>query len=446
MISPKNLIRKTIDLTEYGEITLPANELSFLSEQEFQPVCETLSRLVTVSLGWGGDHLTFKAGSNVGVIQTHGLRVQVRPVLSVREMVVLIRYALSGKVPLQQFRSFADVDWGTGFEDVLCMLLCEEAREILRIGLSRRYEERREPLRFLRGRPLWEKNFPWRGGKASELTCRYHRLTYDNTDNRLLLAGLRSASHLANSEEVKGKVFQHIKTFGDLASETTPDPSQFDQATQRYNRLTEHYCAAHGLGKMLIYSLRPESLYDSGKHLVFGVVLDMAMLFEKFIEQLKSTGRLDRTWFPDESKIEETRIKGFLISYFIDLGIPLPEDIAPTAQASEFAVVRAHPDYYDFVERLIRFSIKFKVAMSSVPSSKCAGALFMIATRCQELGITVQKISKTCSISTSTFKRYYMVINDLLTTDDPRKKRLRKKLKHLFKKYRIPLVIPIVTT
>ncbi|MBM4300236.1 MAG: hypothetical protein FJ121_01715 [Deltaproteobacteria bacterium] len=286
MINPKNQVRKTIDLAEYGEITIPAADLSFLSEQKFQTVCETLSSLVNISFGWGGGHLSIKAGSNVGVIQTHGLRVQVRPALSVKEMVVLIRYALSGKVPLQHLRSFADVDWGTGFEDVLCMMLCEESREILRIGLSCRYEERREPLTFLRGRPLWEKNFPWRGGKTRELTCRYHRLTYDNIDNRLLLVGLRSAGHLATSEAVKRKVFQFVKTIGDLASETTPEPGQFDQAEQRYNRLTEHYRAAHGLCRMLIYSLRPESLYESGKHQIFGIVLDMAWLFEKFIEQL----------------------------------------------------------------------------------------------------------------------------------------------------------------
>lgn len=286
MINPKHQIRKTIDLTEYGEITIPAAELSFLSERELQTVCATLNPLVTISLGWKGEHLSIKAGSNVGVIQTHGLRVQVRPALSVREMVVLIRYALSGKVPLQHLRSFAEVDWGTGFEDVLCLVLCEEAREILRIGLSRRYEERREPQNFLRGRLLWEKNFPWCGGKSRELTCRYHWLTYDNIDNRLLLAGLRSAGSLATSEEVKGRVFQYVKTFGELATETTPVPSQFDQAEQRYNRLTEHYRAAHGLCRMLIFSLRPESLYDSGKHLVSGIVLDMAVLFERFIEQL----------------------------------------------------------------------------------------------------------------------------------------------------------------
>ncbi len=217
---------------------------------------------------------------------THGLRVQVRPALSVREMVVLLRYALSGKVPFEPLRSFADLDWGTGFEDVLCRLLCEESREILRIGLSRRYEEKREPLNFLMGRPLWEKNFPWRGGKTRELTCRYHRLTYDNMDNRLLLAGLRSAAALATSEEVRGKVFRYVKTFGELATEITPEPGHFDEAEQRYNRLTEHYRAAHGLCRMLLHSLRPESLYESGKHLIFGIAWDMADLFEKFIERL----------------------------------------------------------------------------------------------------------------------------------------------------------------
>ncbi len=53
MSKPKHQIRKTIDLTEYGEIIIPAAELSFLSEREFHTVCETLSPLVTFSLGWG---------------------------------------------------------------------------------------------------------------------------------------------------------------------------------------------------------------------------------------------------------------------------------------------------------------------------------------------------------------------------------------------------------
>ncbi len=118
------------------------------------------------------------------------------------------------------------------------------------------------------------------------MTCRYHRLTYDNADNRLLLAGLKSACYLATSEELKRNVFQHFQRFSDLAADIPPEPAQFNAVAARYNRLTEHYRAAHSLSAMLLYSLRPESLYQGGEHLVFGIVLDMADLFEKFVEQL----------------------------------------------------------------------------------------------------------------------------------------------------------------
>ncbi|MBW1947527.1 MAG: hypothetical protein JRI33_06260 [Deltaproteobacteria bacterium] len=285
MNKARNSPQKTIDLTEYKGHTFPISEFSFLSEQDFQRAAEILGPLVEVSR-WGKEHLSFKAGSRVGVIETHGLRVQIRPALSVNEMVALIHYALSGRIPLQYLRAFAQIDWGTGFEDILCLLLATETEEILRVGLSRRYEKKCEPLDFLRGRPLWERNFPWRGARSKELTCRYHQITYDNPDNRLLLAGLRSAIHLARAREIKGKVFRHLKTLRDLASETFPDAAQFDQVAEKYNRLSEHYRTAHGLSRMLIFNLRPKSLYERGKQLAFGMVLDMADLFEKFIFQL----------------------------------------------------------------------------------------------------------------------------------------------------------------
>jgi hypothetical protein len=286
MADSNPLVHKRVDLTEYGEVKFPRQDWAFLTELEFQQVREAIRPLVEVSRLWEGDQIVFQAGSRVGVIQTHGLRVQVRPALASSQMLALIRYAFAGNVPLQFLRSFAAVNWETGFENLLCWLLCAEAQEIERIGISRNYQERREPLTFIRGRPLWPENFPWRGAKARELTCRYHRLTYDNADNRLLLAGLKSAWRLATKEAIKRRPFQHRKRFGDLAAEVSPEPAQFIQAAQRYTRLTEHYRAAHSLSAMLLYSLRPESLYEGGEHLVFGIVLDMADLFERFIAQL----------------------------------------------------------------------------------------------------------------------------------------------------------------
>jgi len=224
-----NKSKKTVDLTEYGETAVPKHALSFLTQKELLAVQHILRRLVTITSDLEGKNYLFKTASGIGVIETHGLRVQVRPRLSAREFITLIRYALSGNIPPDHFRSHSELTWETGFEDALCMLLNDEAREILRVGLSRRYEERREPLDVLRGRPLWERNFPWQGGKAREIVCRYHKLTYNNLDNRLLLSGLKSAAVLARSEDVRRGIFQHLKTFRELASEKKTEPSQFEK-------------------------------------------------------------------------------------------------------------------------------------------------------------------------------------------------------------------------
>ncbi len=275
-----------VDLTEYGEESVKKEVFSYLKEKELEAVRDLLMPLVTINLDWGGQNLKFKAGSNVGVMETHGIRVQVRPKISAKEFITLIRYSLSGKIPPDYYRSFSDLTWEVGFEDALCTLLNDEAKEILKMGLSRKYEEKREPLTVLRGRPIWEQNFPWRGSKTQEITCRYHRLTYDDLDNQLMLWGLRSGAAIAKSPEVRNTTFQYLKRFGEIASEKPIELSHFDQAAERYTRLTEHYQAGHELSRLLIYGLRPESFFEKGRRLVTGIALDMADLFEKFIARL----------------------------------------------------------------------------------------------------------------------------------------------------------------
>jgi len=294
----------TIDLVEYGEIKLPREDFSFLKEDELSALQNALLPLVTITSDLEGKHFILKAGAGVGVIETQAVRVQVRPSLSVGEFITLIHYTLSGNIPPDHFRSHSDLIWDAGFEDALSMLLCDEIREVLRVGLSRRYEERREPLKVIRGRPLWERNFPWRGGKAREIVCRHHYLTYDNLDNRLLQAGLRSAAAIARSKEVRRTVLKHLHTFRELASEISPDFIQFQKASQNYNRLTEHYRPAHGLSKIFILGLRPESFFEAGPHLATGLVLNMADLFEQFVARLmedllKPAGLTIRSQAPD---------------------------------------------------------------------------------------------------------------------------------------------------
>ena len=149
---------KLVDLTEGDERYITKGELSFIGEDKIEPTLASFEELVRVTPDWSGQGYHFRAESKVGVIATHGLRVQVRPKLAAGEFCAMLRYALSGRISATRLRASSDYSWAYGFENALGMLLCDEVTEINRVGLSRRYEERIEPLDLLRGRVLWEKN------------------------------------------------------------------------------------------------------------------------------------------------------------------------------------------------------------------------------------------------------------------------------------------------
>lgn len=164
---------------------------------------------------------------------------------------------------------------------------------------------------------------------------------------------------------------------------------------------------------------------------------------EKLLNRLISDGKIHRDEFePLGIQIrDENRIQGYLMQHFITLGIPLPPDIYQDQLGSGNHPKVQYSDklqYYMFVKRLVDFTVKFKVAENNVQYSKCAGAIYILSSRCPELGITPELISSECKISKSTFKKFYNVINDLLTTTDEKKQRLKAKLVHLFHKYGVP--------
>jgi hypothetical protein len=71
-----------------------------------------------------------------------------------------------------------------------------------------------------------------------------------------------------------------------LASEVRPEISMFDKVKKEYNRLNEHYYIAHSLTKMFLFGMRPEYFLENDTSVVSGLVLDMAVLFERFVEKL----------------------------------------------------------------------------------------------------------------------------------------------------------------
>lgn len=298
----------TICLEENREISVSRDKLLFLGEDGLKAIREAFKDLVTVFPNWDGREINFRADSKVGVLEALEIRIRVIPWLSPDFFCTLIRYILAGQIPADPYRSHSGLTWETGFEDILGLLLSDETARIFKMGLSRRYEEEQEPLQVLRGRPIWEKNFPWQGGKTRAIHCRYHRLAYDNLDNRLLLAGLLKTSTLTSHTGVRRAILQNLNLLRGIASGVCPSPSDFELAFRGYNRLNEHYCVAHGLCRILLFGLRTESFFDGGKYQVSGIVLDMADMFELFVEKftadlLRPAGYTLRAQAPDRKAL-----------------------------------------------------------------------------------------------------------------------------------------------
>jgi hypothetical protein len=277
-----------VNLMENEGKTLSLKELSFLSPDNLKKFSEIVSRLISITRDLSGQNISFKAGSKVGMINALGVRVQVYPKVSVTEFCTLIRYAINGRINSEGVRAYENLSWDIGFENVLCTLLCEEMGIIVRNGISRRYKEQLDSLQVIRGRVLWEKNFPWLGGRSKEIFCRYHQLTYNNIDNQIVLSGLKKAFFLSDAPEVKRHVGEFLNIFNSFASDKSIMPTDFKKAEKAYDRLNEHYRVAHVLTKMLIFNLRPDDLFKEGPEEVFGLVLDMAEIFERFIEKFMS--------------------------------------------------------------------------------------------------------------------------------------------------------------
>lgn len=300
-------MKKRIIIQEWAHEDIPRGDIAFIADEDLLRLAEEIKPLVTASRLFDGA-IRFKAGGNVGVIEAKGIRIEVRPRLAVREFLALIRYALGGKVPPNHFRSMTELSWGSGFEDALCMLFCDEVDEIRRIGLSRKYKEITKPLEVLRGRPMWNQNFPWRGAEQGEIICRYNRITYDSLDNQLLLAGLEKAVIWTKDVKVRHRAIRHLRLLHHLTTRKRPDLSDFDKVTSGYNRLNEHYEAPHALSRMFLFGLRPSSFFDSGADHIFGLSLNMANLFENFVERLlkailEQHGFVLRSQLPDRGAL-----------------------------------------------------------------------------------------------------------------------------------------------
>ena len=272
-----------ISLRELGQHSASPTDLVSAAGCDFELLQRRLDPLVRVEWAAGGA-VDLKAGYAVGSLRVGRLRIDVQPRLSGPLFVAFVRYALGGSVTSRERAE--PISDKVGLDELFGHLLAEELAEVRQRGLSRQYISRLDRTGTLRGRPAFLESFPWDERGRTALSCRYHELTYDTLDNRLIHAGLQHALLLELTPNTRRRLCDHRHAWTELASSTSPSPSQFALCRQRYTRHTQHYRLAHNVSEALVLSRRASDLFAPANQVSGGLVIAMPALYEIFCERL----------------------------------------------------------------------------------------------------------------------------------------------------------------
>jgi|GEM_PF-6888822 len=190
-------------------------------------------------------------------------------------------------------------------------------------------------------------------------------------------------------------------------------------------------CKSHDIDR------KPKEIAD-----IFGILQSELSNGEKILDDLAAKGLIqikesrhgDRPLAEQNNQTipsvdqEDKQMQAFLKRYFEILNIPLDEE--------GFQPIE-RPNYKEFACKLIKFTIKYHIADSSITSSRCAGAIYILSSRRKELHLKRDVIEKSCAISKSTFGRFSIAVANILTSTDPLYRKVRSRLRNLFKKYEI---------
>ena len=237
-------------------------------------------------LDWSYDgRLRVRARSWVGVVRVAGHEIRVVPKHTHGSLGVLtmLRYA-SGAIP-DQVRSTRTVQEGErNLLDLVCLLLADESEMIVRQGALQDYVEHERAIAALRGRLLIDRQVRIRYGQVDEVECRFDELEADIAENRILAAGLAVASRVCSDVAIKARVRRLASAFAELCS--VAQGAADAAAPMEYTRRNKHYAAGHIWAHLLLAQRGIHDLYAPGTPRTQAFLLDMNVLFERFIAQV----------------------------------------------------------------------------------------------------------------------------------------------------------------
>lgn len=282
------LDEQTITLHEWETRDIPALELT---EEDRRLAAELAAppdeRLVIEELR---DRIRIRSTSWVGVVHLRNLGIQVLPKLAGSHLGVLeMIEQTTGLDALCRSSSVRDLnDQGSNLYDLFVLLLVEECERILRGGVLADYVEEEDSLPVLRGRLLFDRQLRQRYGQLDKLICRYDECHQDIPENQILAYALDHCGRRVRHPAIAKRVHQVGAIFREVCDWTSLDFRRC-WGDLTYHRLNEPYRQAHNLARLVTLGAGVTNLYGRGSTECFAFLIDMNLLFERFVLRILQT-------------------------------------------------------------------------------------------------------------------------------------------------------------
>jgi 5-methylcytosine-specific restriction enzyme subunit McrC len=236
-------------------------------------------------LDWSYDgRLRVRARSWVGVVRVAGHEIRVVPKHTHGSLGVLtmLRYA-SGAIPERVHSARTVQEGDRNLLDLVCLLLADEAEMVVRQGVLQDYVEHEDTLAALRGRLLADRQVRMHYGQIDGIECRFDELEADIAENRILAAGLAVAGRVCADVAIKARLRRLAAAFAELCSVAQGGADAAEP--MEYTRRNKHYALGHVWAGLLLAQHGIHDLYAPGTPQTQAFLLDMNVLFERFIAQ-----------------------------------------------------------------------------------------------------------------------------------------------------------------
>ena len=256
--------------------------------------------------------LAISVGPHVGTVSLSGLRVVIMPKIRIANLMRMVAYAfdISDLLVTETRTAYTPAD--DGLIDLLGLSLLRSIELIARGGLLPSYQVRNEDLATPRGRLNMLHIATHR--HLTTLHCTYDDLTVDHELNQLLASGLRFATSVMQSADIRLDLARAAdRFFGDL-SRIPLDAEQLRVAFEGLDRRSSHYRAALTLIALIHQGARLGEHAEAGVMQLSSFMLNMNMVFERFL------GRYLAENSPVSIRISAQDVRSDVFSYLQNAG------------------------------------------------------------------------------------------------------------------------------